>query len=49
MRVAFPGMQADLEALRKRALLTEFATYQDSTGKLKRFRNSGARLISKTL
>ena len=37
-RVPDPGKQADLEALRIRALLNEFATYVTGTAKLKRFR-----------
>jgi hypothetical protein len=37
-RVPDPGKQADLEALRIRALLNEFATYVPGTAKLKRFR-----------
>jgi DNA modification methylase/predicted RNA-binding Zn-ribbon protein involved in translation (DUF1610 family) len=37
-RVPDPGKQADLEALRIRALLNEFATYAGGTAKLKRFR-----------
>jgi predicted RNA methylase len=37
-RVPDPGKQADLEALRQRALLNEFATYLPGTTKLKRFR-----------
>lgn len=42
-RVPDPGKQADLEALRGRALLAEFATYRASTGKLKRFRIEAVR------
>ena len=42
-RVPDPGRQADLEALRQRALLAEFATYRASTGKLKRFRIEAVR------
>jgi DNA modification methylase/predicted RNA-binding Zn-ribbon protein involved in translation (DUF1610 family) len=37
-RVPDSGKQADLEALRLRALLAEFAEYRTSSGKLKRFR-----------
>lgn len=37
-RVPDPGKQADLEALRIRALLNEFVTYVPGTAKLKRFR-----------
>ncbi len=37
-RVPDPGKQADLAALRIRALLNEFATYAPGTTKLKRFR-----------
>jgi hypothetical protein len=37
-RVPDPGRQADLEALRIRALLNEFATYVAGTAKLRRFR-----------
>ena len=37
-RVPDPGKQADLEALRIRALLNEFGTYMPGTAKLKRFR-----------
>jgi hypothetical protein len=37
-RVPDPGKQADLEALRQRALLAEFAEYLPGSGKLKRFR-----------
>lgn len=37
-RVPDPGKQADLVALRLRALLNEFATYLPGTAKLKRFR-----------
>jgi hypothetical protein len=33
-----PGRQADLEALRQKALLNEFATYLPGRAKLKRFR-----------
>jgi hypothetical protein len=37
-RVPDPGKQADLEVLRVRSLLSEFATYLPGTARLKRFR-----------
>lgn len=42
-RVPDPGRQADLEALRQRALLAEFAGYRSGTGRLKRFRVESVR------
>jgi hypothetical protein len=42
-RVPDPGKQGDLEALRVRALLNEFATYVSGTAKLKRFRLEAVR------
>lgn len=42
-RVPDPGKQADLEALRVRALLNEFATYVSGTSRLKRFRLEAVR------
>lgn len=42
-RVPDPGRQADLEALRQRALLAEFASYRAGTGRLKRFRVEAVR------
>jgi len=42
-RVPDPGKQADLEALRQRGLLTEFATYLPGSSRLKRFRIEAVR------
>jgi predicted RNA-binding Zn-ribbon protein involved in translation (DUF1610 family) len=42
-RVPDPGKQADLEALRQKALLSEFATYVPGNVKLKRFRIEAVR------
>ncbi len=42
-RVPDTSKQADLEALRRRALLAEFATYRTGVGKLKRFRIEAVR------
>jgi hypothetical protein len=42
-RVPDPGKQADLEALRQRGLLSEFATYVPGTAKLRRFRIEAVR------
>ena len=42
-RVPDPGKEADLEALRQRALLNEFAAYLPGSAKLKRFRIEAVR------
>lgn len=38
-----PNKQSDLEKLREKSLLKEFATYREGTGKLKRFRTEAVR------